>query len=214
VLAACCRGPIPAHRAALDYCDGVIRRGDDPEIIVFPVEWRIGTRPTTPSCSGSGPCTRTRPGRRASAPARSSSDWPESSTGSTHLTLDCVRTAAGARRQSHRGAGRRAGVITAAGVSAGIDMGAHPRVPPVRGRRRAGHPARHRVRPAATVRLGRSEQGVTRDPRARRETDGCHHSGLTRRLLELPVSDRRGKGVRCRGGRRGTLDALVRCDRS
>ncbi len=57
-------------------------------------------------------------------------------------------------------------IVTAAGVSAGIDM-ALALVARDRGRAgRAGDPARHRVRPAAAVRRRRAAQGAGGDRRA------------------------------------------------
>ena len=51
-------------------------------------------------------------------------------------------------------------IITAAGVSSGIDMALHARRAHRRRRRRPGDPARHRVRPAAPVRQRLGRQGL------------------------------------------------------
>ena len=82
----------------------------------------MSTTRTTRSCSGSGASTRTPPGPRASAPARSS--WPgrhprrleATATGRYDRLRDARRLPDGARVVEH---GK---VMTGAGVSAGIDI--------------------------------------------------------------------------------------------
>ena len=57
-------------------------------------------------------------------------------------------------------------VITAAGVTAGIDMALHLVAPGGRSRDRPGGPARDRVRPRPAVRLRLTGEGAARDRRA------------------------------------------------
>ena len=63
--------------------------------------------------------------------------------------------------------------VTAAGVSAGIDMALTLMNRIARRRGRAGDPALDRVRPAAAVRFGLGRQGAGGDRRARHRRDGA-----------------------------------------
>ena len=86
-----------------------------------------------------------------------------------------------------RGAGATSGssidgkIVTAAGVSAGIDMGLTLAARVARRRRRPGHPARHRVRPAAALR-----RRLARAKAPRRDRRG--HAGPGSRFRELAES--------------------------
>ena len=133
------------------------------DVLVVPGGFATARSSTTPGCSsGSGRSTRPRRGRRRCAPVRCCSPrrgCSRARKATTHW--------ASLERLKEYGAiptGRRVveqgKIVTAAGVSSGIDMGAHARGPHRRRRVRAGHPARHRVRPAAAVRRGLRRQGA------------------------------------------------------
>ena len=66
----------------------------------------------------------------------------------------------------------RGKIITAAGVSSGIDMALTPPRSPARPRHGADGPTRHRVRPAAAVRRRLADQGPGRARRPRPTDDG------------------------------------------
>ncbi len=149
--------------------------------------------PTTRSCGGSARCTPRRHGRRACAPARSSSRSPACSTvldATTHWSAYERLRALGAhpteQRVVERGQGdhRRRRVVR---DRHGPHAGRHD----VRRRGRAGDPAGDRVRPAAAVRRRRAEQGARPSSwRSSREI-----MGVTRRPRP-PPADRRGAAVR------------------
>ena len=119
----------------------------------------------TPSCSsGSARSTRPRRGRRRCAPARCCSRAAgllEGKEATTHwASLDRLRDYGAiptgrARRRAGQDHHRRRRVV-------GHRHGAHARRAHRRRRVRAGDPARHRVRPAAAVRLRIAGEGAAR----------------------------------------------------
>ena len=81
----------------------------------------------------------------------------------TPLARPRRRSSASARSPTGRRVVEQGKVITAAGVSSGIDMAPRARRADRRPRGRAGDPARHRVRPAAAVRRRLGRQGAAGD---------------------------------------------------
>ena len=165
--------PGPHHRQRHAHADRRRRAVDDlpdPEVLVVPggTGTDAAVEDEAAAWTGSAPRTRPRPGPRRCAPARCFSAPPACSrasrpppTGSTSTEL-AARTA-----HAHRPRVVEQGkVITAAGVSSGIDM-ALTLAAPIAGEEVAtGDPARHRVRPRAPVRLRIHVHRVAGDHRA------------------------------------------------